>query len=171
MQITVIADRSVFDAAIAAAELPIPREGQYALNAPLDGVLSGRVEDAWDKIRDALTHAYEQGKDGARSVLDEAQAAVDSVMASAGSRAREVASALRAKLRSYVATFIDEMLKQVRPSILVGADSLRLSEVHLTQKVVLSGSLKASLTEAFELTSNGEFQVEATYRFDGAMKP
>jgi hypothetical protein len=164
MQITLIADRSVFEAALAAAARPRARDARYAANAPLDGSIIGRVEEAWEAIRRALTHAYESGRDGARAAVEDAQAVVERIVASAGERGREVVAALRTRLQNYLSAFVDELLKQVRPSVTISDAQLQLSELHLSQKIALSGSLRASLTEAVELTSDGELEIQATYR-------
>lgn len=165
MQVTLIADESVFETAIAAAE-KVGRAGAplRGLNAPLDGATQGRVEEAWEAIRNALESAFRLGRETAKPLLDSAQQIVDQVLETAGAKAKHITEVLRGRIREYLTNFIDDLLKQVRPKIVIGAESLQLSEVQLSQKIVLTSSLKASLTEAFELTSNGEFELSASYK-------
>jgi hypothetical protein len=54
MQTTIIAQRSIFEDALAAAE-QIGQPGQLkGLNAPLNATLLGRLNDVWDSIKDAI---------------------------------------------------------------------------------------------------------------------
>jgi hypothetical protein len=167
MQVTVIVDKSAFDKAIAFADgIGRHNETVKGLQAPVDGALSGWVSEAWEALRDGLERAYLMGADAARGLLDTADKAIQRVLAEAGKRASEVAVMLREKLRGYVAMFLDEMIKQVRPVLAVGEASLQLKEMHVEQKLILGGSLKAALDEAIALTSNSEFKIDATYRAD-----
>jgi hypothetical protein len=165
MQITVIVDKSAFDAAIAVAErIGLQNERVKGLEAPVDGALFGWVEEAWEAVRRALDRAYQFGADAATEAVQTAEKVIDRVMSDAGKRASEVAAALRAKIAGYVAGLIDEMLKQVRPNLKIGEGTLKLSEVQISQKLVIGGSLKASLKEALALTSSSEFNIDASYK-------
>ena len=163
MHVTVFAERSVLETALAAAE-EIGAPGQLTgLSAPLDGATLGRLNDAWDQIKEALNKVFELGEQKARPVIERAWTRADEVIASAGSKAQEVRDALLARLREYLATFVDGMLQQLRPEIRVGQHTLILSQIQLSQKVVLTGSLKAAISEVCALTSGGEFEVVANY--------
>lgn len=165
MQIPVIVDRTAFENAIAAAEAIGRRDAVVkGLEAPVDGALNGWIEDAWESMRRAFDRAYQLGKDGAQEAIKKAEEMIERVLNEAGKRAQEVVVALRAKIAGYLSTLIDEMLKQVRPVLMVGDGILKLAEVQVSQKLVMGGSLKTSLQEAIELTSNSEFNIEASYR-------
>ncbi len=165
MQITVIVSKNAFDSALAMAE-SIRRLSDTAggLGSLLDGALIGWVEEAWEAVRVALDRVYRLGSEAAQSAFQSADQAIDRVLAAAGNRAADVADALRARLAGYVTALVDEMLKQVRPKLAIGEDTFRLTEVQVSQKLVLGGTLKTSLREALALTSSSEFNVDASYR-------
>ena len=165
MQITVIVEKDAFDNAIAVADKVGRRDALVkGLEAPVDGALTGWIEDAWEPVRSAFDRVYQVGKDAAQEAIRKAESKIERVLAEAGKRAGEVAIALRAKIAAYVSALIDEMLKQVRPVLHLGEGTLKLAEVQVSQKLVVGGSLKTSLQEALELTSNSEFNIEASYR-------
>ena len=168
MQVTLIVDKSAFDKALRAADALGLNEIQAGLFAAADGALAGRVEEAWESIQKALERVYRTGADAARPFIEVAEQTIERVLAEAGRTADDVVVALRAKLRAYVMTLVDEMLAQVREVLLVSGRPLRLNEVKLSQKLVVSGSLKASLAEVFALTGSSELAVDATYRADPA---
>lgn len=163
MSITVIADRSVLTAAFAAAEQVGAPGKLTGLHAPLDGATLGRLDEAWDEIKDMLEAAFDHGSDTARSLFEKALHAVNEIIRSAGDKANTVRDYVLERLRSYANEFVDGVLKQVRTEIVAGNTKMRLSEIHVTQRVMLGSSLSMSLTEAFELTSNGEFQIVTNY--------
>lgn len=163
MQVKVIADHTVFEVALQAAD-QIGKPGTLeGLNSPLQGALVGWVEEAWDAIATALQQAFEFGAERARPLLDQAQQTMEDVLNKAGPQAQEVKTLLLARLREYLHTFIDGMLQHVRAEIQIGNMTLRLHQVQLSQKLIFGGSLKLSLTEAFGLTSEGELQIDASY--------
>jgi hypothetical protein len=164
MKFAVVIDRGAYDAAIAAAE-SVGQAGAtirgYA--APVDGPLAGWVREAWDALRDGLDRVYAVGREAARSQLDAAQQTLERVLQEAGRRAQELVAALRAKIAQYLTTLVNEMLAQVRPTLKVGGVELKLNELRIEQKLLLAGSLKASIEEAVSLTSDSEISVEASY--------
>ena len=163
MRTTIIAERSVLEVALAAAE-QIGQPGQLrGLKAPLDASLLGRLNDVWDGIKDALEKGFEWGREKARPVLEDAGQHAEKAISEAGALAKDLKAALLDRLREYLTTFIDGMLMQIRPDIRVGEAVFSLSQVQLEQRILLTGSLKASLQEAFALTADGELTITAEY--------
>lgn len=163
MIISVTADQFIFETAIAAAEQVGAPALPKGLNAPLDAATTGRLDEAWSTIKTMLQRAYESGSSVAATLLEKAQQTVDQLLESAGNKARQLQALLSARLREYQSTFVEGVLHLVRAEIKVGEVSMKLSQIKLAQKIVLSGSVKAALAEAFALTSCGEFQIEASY--------
>ncbi len=164
MQVTLIVDGSAFEKALRAAEALGLEKIESGMNAPVDGALTGRVQEAWESVRKALERVYRMGVDAARPAIEAAEETIDRVLTEAGRSAGEVALALRAKLRQYVMALVDGMLAQIRAELPIGGRPLQLTEVKLSQKLVVGGSLKASLAEVVALTGNSELVVDATYR-------
>ena len=163
MQISVMADLSIFTSALKKAEQVYPSMRPQGLNAPVDGVLMGRVSQTWEAIKEALQAALDYGSEKAESAFKGAWQEVERTLGDAGAKAGELQVLLMTRLREYLTTFIDGMLQQVRSELRVGTTTLRLSQVQLSQKVTLSTSLKATLKEVIALTSQGELQINASY--------
>jgi hypothetical protein len=141
------------------AKVPTP-EG---LAAPLDGALKGRVAEVWDSIEAALRTSYERGRDHAKSLVEAAILRAEKLMDEAGTRARDVQAFLLERLHAYVAAFTHGALANVMTVVEAGNQRLSLTRIQLSQKLVLGGSLKASLTDIFDLTSSGEIEIQVEY--------
>ncbi|NOJ94057.1 hypothetical protein HMI51_14100 [Corallococcus coralloides] len=163
MQISIIADQSVFTAALDAAEQVNHSDTLSGLHAPADGVFLGRVGQAWEAIKEALTTALEYGAERVGVALESAWQSMEEALRAAGAKAGEMQALLLSRLREYLGAFVDGMLQQLRSELRVGTVDLNLRQVQLSQKVMLSSSLKASLKEVVALTSQGELQVDASY--------
>jgi len=163
MEIKITASRSVFEEAIATLETPMLSRTFSVLSAPTEAALFGRLNEAWDWIKKALGKAYDHGAEEAKQFFDEAWTNVEELITGAGDKAKELKDLILEQLQVYQAKFMEGMLKQVRAEISVGGGTLQLTQVQLSQKVAMSGSLKASLAEVFNMTSNGEILVNATY--------
>jgi hypothetical protein len=163
MSITVIADNFVFQKALMDAEKIGTVSKLDGLNSPLDSAMMGRFDEAWDEIRGLLKRAFNEGKERAVPLYEEAQVRIGQLLAQAGSKSQVVEDLLVARLRQFQSSFMDGMLEQVRSEIKIGNSIMSISQVQLNQKVTLSGSLKASLAEVIALTSSGELELTATY--------
>jgi hypothetical protein len=163
MEIKIIACRSVFEEALAVLETSNSSMTCSGLSAPTDAALLGRLDEAWDWIKKALGKAYDCGAEEAKQFFKEAWTNVEELITGAGVKAKELKDLILERLQLYQAKFIEGMLKQVRAEIIVGGGTLHLTQVQLSQKIAISGSLKASLAEVFNMTSNCEIQVNATY--------
>ena len=163
MNLTLVMDAAAFKAAIASTDKLGSADIQKGLNAPLDGVLLGRVEEAWEAVRNALDRAFIHGVESVQSLVESTSAKVDQLLLEAGRRADDVAIALREKIRHYLEALVDQLLKQMKQSIKVGEKELHVNAVSMSQKIVIGGSLKASLTDAISMTSSGEITVNVNY--------
>jgi hypothetical protein len=160
-----IVSRQGFEEALDAARDQSFDGRSYAgLEAPLAGGLIGKIAEAWESIERALRDAYVHGTEYARAALDKAVMTSESLIQSAGPRARDVHQAILEKIRSYLTRFVDEALSQVRKTIRVGDAELQLETVEVSQSVSLAGSIQASLTQIVALTSEGQLTVSASYK-------
>ena len=106
--------------------------------------------------------------DHARVALDKAVSSAESLIQGAGARAKDVHQALLAKIQTYLARLVDAAISQVRRIVEVGNTLLELDGLEVSQRISLTGSLKAALTEIVALTSAGELTVTASYKITGA---
>jgi hypothetical protein len=163
MEIQVPIGRGAFEGALQAARHVAKVSAPEGLAAPLDGALKGRVAEVWDSIELALRTAYERGRDHAQSLINAAIARVEKLMDEAGARARDIQAFLLERLHAYVTAFTRGALANVTTILDVGDQRLSLSRIQLSQKLVLGGSLKASLADIFALTSSGEITIQVDY--------
>lgn len=164
MQATLIADRSIFESALAESSrvgVDVPLHG---LHAPIDAKFLGILEEAWESVSSLLEAAFNAVTEGTEEIRQAALVVLDKVLAESGNRTADLTAALRERLRAYVAHLIDGMLHLVRPTIEIAGLTLQVSELNVSQKVLLGGSLKVALIEAIAITSSGEFMIDATYR-------
>ncbi|MCB7137658.1 hypothetical protein [Cellulosimicrobium marinum] len=158
-----VLDRQGFEASLAHARR-FGSTGDYpGLAAPADGGFLGRVADAWEAVERALRTAFVHGLERAQELRDTAVRTAQECMDGAGKRARDVHQALLGKIQDYLTTLVDTVLARLRPTVVVGGVTLSLRSVDLSQRLSLSGSLKAAITEVVALTSSGELGVGASY--------
>lgn len=165
MKIVLLMSETAFERALAAGDAgSAPIVGSRGLSALRDASVIAAIEQAWEYARGALQQAYRFGLDTARDVVEAAQRSIDDLIDGCGEAMDDVARQLSQRIRDYLTTLIDEMLQRVRSSIGIGSLTMQLSEIQLTQKVVVGGSWKVSLQEALAVTSSGDLLIEATYR-------
>jgi hypothetical protein len=163
MQVTLFADRSVLELAFKAADNIAAPGSLIGLRAPLDGANQARLSQAWVAIKEGLEAVYESGVESSRTVMDGVWQTVDQLIKDAGQAAQTLKDALLAKLAEWRRVVMDGLLRQVIGEITAADIKLKLNSVQISQKVALTGSLKASMTDAFALTSNAELQISASY--------
>ncbi|WP_156766684.1 hypothetical protein [Mycobacterium sp. E2327] len=163
MQIAAVFDRADFDGALEAARKIGPESDLTGLSAPLDGGLWGKISTAWDRVESALKEAFQFGIDFAREKVSAAIDAADELIRDAGNRARDVHEALLTRLQAYLSHMYDSALSRVATTITVGQQTLALSQVELSQKLSMTGSLKMNITEIAGMTGAGEVTVLARY--------
>jgi hypothetical protein len=162
MRIVVMAERDCFEKALASARAEQGAQLK-GLAAPISGALGGMIAEAWDAIEGALRKAFAWGTDRAREAIDNAVALAESLAERAGKQVREFQEAITQRLRAYHATFVDETLARIRSSVVLGDRTLALDNVELTHKVILTNSLKATITEVCSLAASGETAIVARY--------
>ena len=162
MRIVVLADGEGFERALAHARAE--RGSLRGLAAPTSGALAGMIADAWDAIEGALRKAFIWGAEQAREAIETAVALTESLAAKAGNQLRDFQEAIVQHLRAFQSAFVEDTLSRVRSSVVLGGRTLALDNVELTHKVMLSNSLKATITEICSLTSSGETAIVARYK-------
>ena len=169
MNLTIVASRPVFEQALASARelgkseaIPLP-----GLHSPLDNIRA-YLDEAWAAIEGALRHAFLYGKQQAVDLFESARVTTRAMLKKAASKAGDLQTALLEKLRIYIRDMITGSIALLPSEYRVGDRSFVMQSIGCTQKVMLSGSLEASLDNVFELTSEGSFEIEAHY---AAAKP
>ena len=163
MNVTAVVLRSDFEGALEAAREVGRGDDVSGLAAPLGAALLGRVEEAWDAIESALAQAYARGAEVVNQTLSRTTTRTQELLDAAGAKAGELQDALLARLQRYVSDLLSRALDRVQPSITVGARTLSLASVELSQTVSLSGSLKANISEIMNMTAQGQLVVNARY--------
>ena len=155
MNITVIGSRAVFDEALESARQVGKGGAVKGLAAPLAGALGGRLEEAWNEVERALRQGFQFGKEKAQAALDAAVTKVEELLVDAGKQARDVHELLLQRLHEFAQTYTQGALARVPTAVEVGGQAYTLTTVQCTQKLIVTGSIKANLTEVFSLASNG----------------
>jgi hypothetical protein len=162
MNLTIVTSRSVFETAMTKAS-ELGRPGKITGTASFADAIQTYLKEAWDRIDEALTMAYRYGRDRAKDLLDAAIVKTEELLERAGSHARDLHAALLERLRLFLRDLIEGSMSLVPDAYQVGEKTFKLTSMKCTQKVMVSGSLKYSLSEVFALVSSGEIAVEAEY--------
>jgi hypothetical protein len=164
METTAILSVADFEASLAAAR-SIGRKGQSlpGLAAPIDGALWGRLDEAWRTLESVLRQGWRAGKDAARSAIDGAVTKIEEIISGAGELAKDLTEAVMERIRTLMAELIDRAIANVRTTLTVDGAPMRLGGLQVSQKVGLSGGLALSAVRVWELVTNGELEVVATY--------
>jgi hypothetical protein len=163
METVVLASHDRFEQAVAAASRIGRGEAVEGLAASVDAAVLGRVEEAWDGIVAALREGFRYGREKAAALLDAAVERTEQIIQEAGARGREVHEILLQRLREYAQETMHSTLAQVPATIQLGGGSYSLTTVNLTHKLVVTGSVKTNLMEAFSLAASREIEISAEY--------
>lgn len=159
MNLIVLTQQDMIEDALQAAEATLPLSG---LRAPT-GDVAGQFERLWEYVRSGLVKAYMATKEAAKSILEDVQNRIDLAMENAAEQADELRRLLLARLSEYVRQLEDRILKLIRAKLVISEGQMQLTSVQVTHKVLLSGSVQASLAQVFQLTTSGELSVAASY--------
>jgi hypothetical protein len=162
MNLTIVTSRPIFEQALQAARQLGKGSEFKGLNAPTDAIRA-YLEEAWDLIHDGLKSAYEFGRDRVQGLLDAAVVKTEELLRRAGSNARDLHTALLERLQLFMRNLIQGTMRLFPTEYTIGDQAFRMSGMKCTQKVLVTGSIKMSLTEAFSLVSTGEIAIEAQY--------
>ena len=162
MNLVIVASRPIFDQALQAAD-QLGKGGEIKGLATATHAIRAYLDDAWDYIHDALIKGYEYGRDKAQVLFDAAIDKAEELLQRAGSNMRDLHTALLEKLQLFVRKLIQDSMSLIPTEYQVGERAFRLSSLKCSQKVMVTGSVKTSLTEAFSLVSSGEISIEAQY--------
>jgi hypothetical protein len=162
MEISIVANRQVFEAAVAAAR-PSNTMELDGLASIVNSALLGRIEEVWDSIEVALRHGFQFGKEKASDLMTKAVHQTEQLLTEAGDLASRVQDEILQRLHAFTKTFVDGMLARIPITVKIGGIEYALRTVKLDQKLVASGALKTNLVEVFSLTANGEIEIGAEY--------
>lgn len=163
-------DRQDFEAALVHARTARRDATPVGLAAPFDE-FSSRIAEVWDAVEEALRESFQYGADMARDAIERAVTAAGDLLRTAGRRARQVHEELLAYLKVYMTGIFEAGLAQVRQVVTVANQNFALHELEISQKISLTGSLKACITEVAALTGAGEIGVLARYTAGSASSP
>ena len=161
MNLVIVTGRETFESALAQARTT-PR-ALTGMAAPVAGKLGGMIAEAWDAIEGALRAAFLWGKERAGEAIDAAIRITEELAARAGEEVRAFHDELISRLRRYENAFVENTLKQVRSTLLVGESVLALENIEVAQKIVVGGSLKATITELCAFTTSAESTIVTRY--------
>jgi hypothetical protein len=147
-------------ARVVGSETPLALEG---FTAPLDNEMLAGVTKIWDKIEEAITSACQSGVDAARPLIDEVERRIGEFAKGVTKAAQQIRAVISERLHVYLKSVIDGALQRVQATISVGGQELKITSVTVEQKVSMSTSIKASLTEICEFVADGEFTLSAEY--------
>jgi hypothetical protein len=162
MKLVILADRAAFESALACARTQ-GSEPPKGLAAPAYSKLLGLIGEAWDAIEAALRQVFVFGVERGREAVDAAIALTEELAKKAGDQVRQFHDAIVERLRSYESAFVESTLGRVRSSLSVGGAPFHLDGIEVSQKVLLSGSLKATITEVCSLSTGGETTIVTRY--------
>lgn len=133
------------------------------LGAPLDGALAGRLGEVWDGIEGALKRAFRFGVDKARELRDSAIATAEAAIEAAGRSGDDLRLALLTRMQVFSQELLRGALARVDATVDVGDVQLELTSLEVSQKLIVTGSLKVSISELVALSGGGELVVGAHY--------
>lgn len=133
------------------------------LNAPLDNEANRWISEIWDVVEGAIQKAYREGMEAARPLIDRASEMFSGLAGTAAKQAQDIRTVIAERLNTYMTGAIDGALGRVRPSLSVGGRALKLQRVTVEQRINMSGSLKASLSEICAFVAEGELSLSAEY--------
>lgn len=137
--------------------------GGGVLLAPLSDEVRQWLDRIWDATEGALLRARRQGKEAATVLVQKVETLLHEAGTALAERFQVLSDALAARLNVYLAAVIDAAVSLVRPTLSIGGQMLRVTTVTVQQRLLLSGSIKASLQEIVELVAEGELTLSAQY--------
>lgn len=163
MQATITADRTIFDRAIRAARECDPVIQLTGMPALINADLLGKIEEVWGRIEDALNQAFQYGKEKALMLADDVVGQAQQLLVYAGNQAKEAHQALLKRLSEFTRSILEDLFASIPPTLRIGTFQCALVTVKVSQKLVVTGSLKTNIVDALELAGSGEIQVETEY--------
>ena len=165
MKMLVVLGEDIFESALEAAHASSTMVGAGAtgLGAPLTDDVRRRIDDVWDATEAALLKARREGRQAAAELVQKVDALLKQAAVELVDRYRVVKDAIAARLSAYITSVIDGALLRVRPALSIGGREMLVSSVTIEQRLMLSGSVKASLEEIVEFIAEGELTLSAEY--------
>lgn len=166
MSLKIIASINVFnDSLETARNSTVPRlvMPKGAAPAMLDGALLGRLAETWEDIEKMLWQGYLYGREAADGLLVKAAESLSAVMDEAGMRFNMAQAWIQQHMHDFARSFIAGSLASIPATQTVGGTAFVLSSIKCSQKINISGNLKASLSELLGLVCEGEVSVDVEY--------
>lgn len=135
-------------------------------NAPLLAEATRWLSDVWDTVEEALDKARQRGLDASRALMTEVSRKVDEMVALGAAWLDDVLTVVRERLSEYLRRAIQDALRIVQKSIMIGDRELKLARVTVTNSIKVSASVKASLLEVCEFVGEGQMELAAEYSSD-----
>jgi hypothetical protein len=126
-------------------------------------IWEGQVSEIWTSLKDAIKDGYMLGKEKIKDQIDRIMVSIDELMNTATSWRDEAYNRLRQNIQSFIKTAVDNVIKFLPQSIELGGKQIPISKVGYSQKVMMGGTLKASVLEAVEFTTEGELEFSVEY--------
>lgn len=165
MDMLVIIDEDIHATALATARQADRRPATAGgkLHAALDDEEEDWFSRIWDATEAAILEARDKGKSAAREFIRQATELATAAAKALGERYRSVRARIARRLDAYVQTLVDAALARMRPILSVGDRELPVARIAVSQKLLLSGSAKASLEEVCAFVAEGELSVSVEY--------
>ena len=132
-------------------------------NAPLIADATRWLSEIWDSVEETLASARKRGLEASRMFMAEVSRKVDEMVTLSTSWVDDVLTVIRERLSSYLRHAIQEALRIVQNTIIVGERELKLDRVTLSNSIKVSASVKASLLEVCEFIGEGQIELSAEY--------
>ena len=139
-------------------------DGPAALNAAGGDILDVSVKDVYLRLTDLVTRCARDGFDLAKEEVGAFLDFVTERSAELGARAERFRELIQEKVRQLIASMFDLVLQAFRAEVSIGGRAFVLDTVQLEQKLIYSGSLKASLNELCSFVGGGEVVVTGSYK-------
>jgi hypothetical protein len=167
MTLLLLATRSdVHEEALAAANAlaPEPPLPGGRMNAPSLDDIKAWVTRLWDTAVGAIEAAWEDGAGAAQHLVERFGEELRELRTSFADGAAAVTEMVSEKLAAYVRTLTRRLLRLFEGEITIASRRFEVRGVTVQQRVKMTGSLKASLSDLCSLVSEGEINVTATYQ-------
>ena len=130
----------------------------------ISGAVRGALDNAYVKIRDVVKECSLKGWENAQGqVLKVLEDVTEEENELVDSDTKKFRKQLLDHLRRVIAETFNLVLSFMPSEVVIGEVTYRLTSVELEHKLVLSGSIEASLTALCKFVGSGEFVVKGAY--------
>jgi hypothetical protein len=134
-----------------------------SLNAPVLDDAALWVSRLWDTATGAIEAAWEDGRGAATALIERFGEEVSELRGSFSEGAAAVIDLVAERLTEYARTLTRRLMSQFEENLTVGGHRFEVRGVTVQQKLKMTGSLKASLSELCSFVSEGDITISASY--------